>query len=597
MSKVFEKLKTTCPKDFAIWSGAGLSLASGLPSGEKLTKAVIDYCCMPRTWNDVVDHYFANAKLIDSAGRIKEFPRLEAVIESMISAIGNKALAPLSIFENVLPNERHMIIAEHVLAGGWHVTTNFDSCIELCCPEHVHARIIHLHGCYNASCPEDLGARIKNISAGLPSAISLRLLQVIQNIKYLVFMGYSGSDYFDIDPFFERRWKQGEDLSHLNVIWIKHSSLNCRKLEWQEQPHIPSILVNLHKCGAHVEEVECDALNLLRYLKEQWMLPASQPQALEYSSRTSAPNGVEEIEKLISTVQLYTSMGIGNAAYMMERLLLQALRKRKDEKEVCSKIYYYLNDASRNVGKYNSSIHYARRISQGSAYSIVFSRHRLAGDSWLRGDGLQAIWYFLTAAVVSKLVLALPHHSQAQRSQLNREYAELKITYLHFLKSLPTRFLRSSYVLKWLASRVVRDLENKWSVIESDPHATAKVVRFREELSKGIKSESQKPAQIISFENAFNETDSLLGTANMMRNALQAKFEKGMIIHPEEVDRVYELSSLIGDRPGMLKAALMRKAAHGANTPGIDLLLNEIEWSSSYRARWNRLNYECKPWS
>jgi hypothetical protein len=180
---------------------------------------------------------------------------------------------------------------------------------------------------------------------------------------------------------------------------------------------------------------------------------------------------------------------------------------------------------------------------------------------------------------------------------LNREYAELKITYLHFLKSLTSRFLRSSYVLKWLASRVVRDLENKWSVIESDPHATAKVVRFREELSKVIKSKSQKPAQIISFENAFIETDSLLGTANMMRNALQAKFEKGMSIHPEEVDRVYELSSLIGDRPGMLKAALLRKAAHGANTPGIDLLLNEIEWSSSYRARWNRLNHECKPWS
>jgi hypothetical protein len=129
------------------------------------------------------------------------------------------------------------------------------------------------------------------------------------------------------------------------------------------------------------------------------------------------------------------------------------------------------------------------------------------------------------------------------------------------------------------------------------PHNRAKVERLCEELEASRSGILFPPAlHNASRDAVFTETDSLIGWINVHRRTLSAAWHNGLPITSTDLDQLEESSRRIEDRPGLLKAALLRRAATGQQAPWIPQLLSEIEWGGRLRRRWEKCWNEGKPW-
>lgn len=130
------------------------------------------------------------------------------------------AIESLSHFTEAEPNLLHYWLADFARAGATIVTANFDTCIEkalnvvpLSKPtsldgvrgiETTSGFIYHIHGvAADENIQSNLGATINNVSKRLPEAFTKKLEKCFQDGYNIVFIGYSGLDFFDVQPFFE----------------------------------------------------------------------------------------------------------------------------------------------------------------------------------------------------------------------------------------------------------------------------------------------------------------------------------------------------------------------------------------------------------
>jgi hypothetical protein len=198
------------------WSGAGLSIddPTNGPKGNTLTeRAIVEYMA-PSTSSELVQPY-RDLEIAHAEAR----PRLETVLEALFNVYGPVGLSDvLSDPLNAPPNRHHRLMARHVAAGGWHVTANFDTCIERAAgplPALALERVVHIHGAVEAGrSVEPLGARLRAIENGLPDAVAKQLDHVLgqEEIEVVVFLGYSGSDFFDVTPYL---------VSRNDLLWTK----------------------------------------------------------------------------------------------------------------------------------------------------------------------------------------------------------------------------------------------------------------------------------------------------------------------------------------------------------------------------------------
>lgn len=117
------------PERVCFWTGAGISVysPSNLPLGIPLTRGAIEAFCLAGTWEKVLS-YLQQADLIDEWGNRKLYPRLEAVLNSIVGVLGYDALRFLSV-PDAPPNDLHYFFAWHLSQDGKHVTVNMDDCI------------------------------------------------------------------------------------------------------------------------------------------------------------------------------------------------------------------------------------------------------------------------------------------------------------------------------------------------------------------------------------------------------------------------------------------------------------------------------------
>ena len=248
------------PSRTVFWIGAGLSYEapSNLPLGNKLTDAYLDACLGDRYKNSFVECWNSNIEPlrdivkqgevvslsktrkrgIDSAsGR----PRLEFIIGEMNkldnefldfrfnrnennALFGRKSnIEALHHFAEAEPNIGHKIVAEFANSGAVIVTTNFDVCIEkaigtsygnlnnpvikngiqsINCDNGVF--VYHIHGvATDENIRENLGTTINKVSKPLPDDFKKEMISFFDKGFDILFLGYSGSDYFDVRPFFD----------------------------------------------------------------------------------------------------------------------------------------------------------------------------------------------------------------------------------------------------------------------------------------------------------------------------------------------------------------------------------------------------------
>lgn len=211
------------------WFGAGLSMASAMPSGYQLTRAWMEHHLPAGETEAILALFERNSELLR-----KSFPRLEKVIEDSLWSFGTGCLENLRFFDECRPNAQHAAIAHHLITHRcFAFTTNFDTAVEQVRPGAIPTMtpitglthdwgLIKLHG----SMGDDLaglGHSISNLRSGLFAPFRDLIIRLLDDPEtMIVFCGYSGADFFDVTPLFQDRLRQQKPFA-AQVLWLHHT--------------------------------------------------------------------------------------------------------------------------------------------------------------------------------------------------------------------------------------------------------------------------------------------------------------------------------------------------------------------------------------
>lgn len=277
------------PSKTIIWTGAGIShiAPSFLPLGNDLTDAFLETAFGPK-WKEfaaVWNNYFPSIRDSVQNGRwtspeavasftteevdsreANERPRLEYIIgeldkldkyfnsirynksENQKRFSRKSVLAAISEFKNVEPCLFHYRLADLAKANAIMITSNFDVGIEKALgvdPTQIErvfettaisngfgGHIFHFHGIATDD-PANLGATINTMSMGLNECFQRFLRSRFQMGYNIVFIGYSGMDFFDVEPFFK---ELGEENYTGKAIYLKHCKAGKEEDERDKLP-------------------------------------------------------------------------------------------------------------------------------------------------------------------------------------------------------------------------------------------------------------------------------------------------------------------------------------------------------------------------
>jgi hypothetical protein len=606
------------PENVCFWTGAGISAnkPSNQPLGDSLTQRTVEHFCLPGTWNKLIG-YFRQTKMQDAFGYPKNTPRLEAVLESLIQALDLGVLNILDSSYNAKPNLLHYFFAKHLAGGGIHITANFDNCIEnalryLGSYDKVQIinsfesfrisswglsnSLIHIHGRYDQrqDSLKHLGVRIRNIASGFPEVLKDMVTSLLCRESYLIFVGYSGRDYFDVNPFFSELKKQGKQLKNLTVIWVKHTPRKEKGelVPWYEQQEGKDILEALENCGTKIFYLLMQADKFLEVLKELF----GYSYKVEIGDERDHENGqiiqdlpfisISENEKILATAQLYSSMGIGQEVITLASDLLRIINERIDKHSFSSKIYLLLNNGLRDIGLYKQALKYSCALPTTTLEERMIFDHRIAGDCWLRGDHFRAFYHFYRGIFMHKRSMEKFIETNESITEI---YYESIVTFLHWyrdIKKLP--LVGKLLPLRWGIKEFQRLMQAKEYLLEK-PHDKAKLIRLYDEIPV-IKRRVSLPlwiklaeVEIISY---FQETDSILGVVNFSRREIELAIKRGGKIDKSELELLSLRSRIIGDLAGILKAAILQKKIYRTNDPLAKITLRQIEWAWWMKVVW-----------
>jgi hypothetical protein len=315
------------PADTLFWSGAAVSMAppTCLPSGRALTERVLDELFGPEVLHELLAVY-------DDLELGRRLPRLEVVmgIASSERGHGDAAFGVLSDVLTAQPNHCHAYLADHIAAGGRHVTANFDTCIERAgAPDSV----IHFHGSAEQP-PAEWGATLANIEHGLEEPMREALRTTLEQSSLIVFAGYSGQDIFDIAPFFQQLAEGGEEpLRGKVVLWLcgpdddrpgvepynppePTGGSAASDLAWADEPDWRELHWQwLLEAGASVWSAHSDLGGVLAEFARAWGMPDRPPTP---GSSPTAPAAcaaaLDELAKQRCTLFLWEHAGVWRRA-------------------------------------------------------------------------------------------------------------------------------------------------------------------------------------------------------------------------------------------------------------------------------------------
>lgn len=353
------------------WVGSGVSIdpPTGLPSGPSLTETLIKSALGPQWGQLYLDSWRELSGVISDITRDKLFhqyaieapvPRLEFLINCIDDVdielqrarfTNNRMIDSFEYINNYPPNQLHALLAEIFLAGAIIVTPNFDTCIErMLSPDlsdftlgdhygvpsyqNRNGCIYHYHG--TAQKPHELGATIRKVKSGLPSEFRKLLVDCFEKHYNLICVGFSGSDFFDVTPFFQELANKSTDeycgkaiffsygkASEASLLREKYAAENMfgafrNKTNMRGNTHyfldqvckdnIPNrIVLNTPKCNANIQGLRfpesiylTKELYLISILKRTGLLLTNQYLCGDYFQYSNLENFMESItEKLL----------------------------------------------------------------------------------------------------------------------------------------------------------------------------------------------------------------------------------------------------------------------------------------------------------
>jgi hypothetical protein len=357
------------------WTGAGISadLPTGAPMGNRLADRALGYCFAART-ADIAVHYYQQLRVS------RPRPRLETLLEVVRQVHGLPVLVDvLSDLRQPPSNGLHEFFAAHASAGGLHITANFDPCIELAAAASgLKVDVLHFHGSFAGDGSGDnLGATLARIERGFPADINGQLTSVMTAVhrQVLVFAGYSGSDFFDVDPFLQRLTTTS--LERTEVLWVDHGDGPPRLISGQAAARERPQLGWLSQAGAEVHQITASARLVLAALAAAWRLPP--PAAAHGVAHAWQPAiTLTEPAREQATLELFALMGLHReVTALLERHGGPASTR---EWEIAAQSWWA-------AGQYRRASTAWRRARPGDSPAAQVARHeRLGACQWIRGQ-------------------------------------------------------------------------------------------------------------------------------------------------------------------------------------------------------------------
>lgn len=368
------------PESVVFFTGAGVSADAPTngPIGLELTRRALDHAFLSETLDEIREVY---AGVLPNGSR--ELPRLEAVLEIAAQVHGIAVLeALLADLGSATPNALHRFFREHLRRGGRHVTANFDSLIEF---GAVDVEPLHFHGALDGSPQqfERLGARLSLLERGFDEAMRSRLRSSLlgtPNVT-LVFVGYSGLDFFDVDPFLA---EVAADFAkaHGEVIWMTHDHAagRGRLVTVAERDDAPPALRLLRSAGVPTVEVSGQTRSLLGAFGRQWGMPPLRSQAS--TTRRTSLRPLPLNDRAEGSRRLYLHMGMykSHDRLVARHPFLRANAGPAIEAEIAWQ-----------QGRYRRALRNWRKSYSASDAATVARRiERHAAVLWVRGSYLRA---------------------------------------------------------------------------------------------------------------------------------------------------------------------------------------------------------------
>lgn len=570
------------PKTVVFWTGAGISMdpPSSLPSGYLLTKEVVEAFCLPNTWK-IVTSLLRQTRIVDSIGNNKAIPRLEAVLGNVVSILGYRALSRFFSLSTPTPNFLHNFFAEHIAFGGNHITLNLDSGIQTALknlhpgcsyseftPANMRSEtnqnivspwIFHVHGKFGYEC-SDLGLTFENIAKGLADRVRHFLIKAILSAKTIIFAGYSGSDVFDVNPFFNGLVSQ-HSFAGKKIVWIEHTSGN-----FEINPYIQSnrrfkIMDALCQCNAMAYLCTGQTKYFFEELKNHWGFSAPDPPP--DASVPSFDKNISEWQKSLITAKLFVSMGIGNEALRSVGDQINLVSKYSqyckgheelEEITAINRVLYIRNEALRELGLYKDASKTTARFIAQTYLDKMLIYERRASDAWLAGSWMRAKREFIKALTFGRSQLGKSH-------RFDTLYVETLRAYMQICRDVGSIPVIGRYIVRenmsYPISLIVEE-SHLQETLQKDPYDKSHIARlfawegdvsqiYKERLPKFILDNS-------TIIEVFGETDNILGVINTTRSLLRFDISKGKRIQKENILKLLALSRAIGDRPGVVKA-------------------------------------------
>jgi tetratricopeptide (TPR) repeat protein len=265
---------TSPSKPYVFFVGAGISIASGLPTFFSFGRHII---------KSVTPHDFPP----DEADLITNQLRPEVLIHVLIGKFGNRILEFYKWLENRNPNPNHYFLAQALKSGHHVFTTNVDNLIEQACENLqfypkicisnddfqaiLDEKILDISNITGPGCLfklhgsielkkrgrkkyESIQFSLNQVGSGLTSGKQAVLAQALK-IFDIFFMGYSGCDHFSVQPILR------STKSNNTVYWLQYDG----------HLSLPFVESDIQSFGAQ-RDSEIGKLATKRYPEANWEL-------------------------------------------------------------------------------------------------------------------------------------------------------------------------------------------------------------------------------------------------------------------------------------------------------------------------------------
>lgn len=498
LSETVSLLFEAQPSDVLFWSGAGIS-------GDAPTRAPLGNTLTDRAINEAFDGDLLDSLryAYSSLGIRRDRPRLEAILEVAAAEHGVRCLALLlDDLRDPAPNGNHHFFARHTLDGGHHVTANFDTCIERAGGDP--DRIFHFHGSMSGSGGvQELGARVSGIERGFSRAQRAALDRSLAAAREIVVVGYSGLDYFDVDPYWRDAARRGL-VAHRRVIWVNHAS------EWGVLVGRACIRQQLRTFadlgGAEVYEISAPTRSLLNLMAAKWNIPLIAPPP-KAQQRERAPFDADPSARAHATTRFLVTAGLHGA-----------VRRRLAGVQLTVEEHQWAAEAAWVAGRYREAGHHWEVAFAGDdAVSRAKRQEREAACLWLRGR--------LRAA--RKLLLQASDEAarHAIDPRLRLLIAETLARVLVHMRRLPdTRLL----VTPWWKNRSAALLDEIEHILLEKADGRVLPIHLRARVATARADLISQPIPDTDLEPTrdFNESEALGAMTNYLHASLRRRVEQ-----------------------------------------------------------------------